>query len=140
MHRQVAHVEPASLELALRYPWPGNVRELENIIERSMILSPGTTLMVDGLPRGARLAPAAVGAPDPGEAPAGAAWRTLEEIEREHILAVCEGCGWRINGKGNAADRLGINPNTLRSRMHKLGIARPGPGSGAGTAPGRTVP
>jgi transcriptional regulator with GAF, ATPase, and Fis domain len=64
----------------------------------------------------------------------------LEEVERQHILAVCERCGWRINGKGNAADRLGINPNTLRSRMHKLGIARPGPGSGAGLAPGRTVP
>ncbi|MGE5152856.1 MAG: helix-turn-helix domain-containing protein, partial [Bdellovibrio bacteriovorus] len=54
-------------------------------------------------------------------------WRTLEEVERAHILAVCERCGWRINGRGNAAERLGINPNTLRSRMQRLGIARPGP-------------
>ena len=78
--------------------------------------------------------------PDPDKAPAETAWRTLEEVERGHILAVCERCGWRINGKGNAAERLGINPNTLRSRMQKLGIARPGPGSGPGLAPGRTVP
>ena len=138
--RQVTRIPDQALADLRAYDWPGNVRELENIIERSMILSPGTTLMVDGLPRGARPAPGAVGVPEPGEAPAEAAWRTLEEVERGHILAVCERCGWRINGKGNAADRLGINPNTLRSRMHKLGIARPGPGSGAGTAPGRTVP
>ena len=119
---------------------------LENIIERSMILSPGTTLMVDGLPGSARPTAGTAGASDPGQAET--AWRTLEEVEREHILAVCERCGWRINGKGNAADHLGINPNTLRSRMHKLGILRPdsrsdpspGAGSGAGAAPGRTVP
>jgi transcriptional regulator with GAF, ATPase, and Fis domain len=46
-------------------------------------------------------------------------------MERDHILAVCALCDWRINGRGNAAERLGLNPNTLRSKMKKLGIARP---------------
>jgi len=46
-------------------------------------------------------------------------------VERDHILAICTACDWRINGTGNAAERLGINPNTLRSRMLKLGIVRP---------------
>jgi transcriptional regulator with GAF, ATPase, and Fis domain len=145
--RQVTRIPDQALADLRAYDWPGNVRELENIIERSLILSPGTTLMVDGLPRAAG-APGAVVVPEPGECPAEAAWRTLEEVERGHILAVCEGCSWRINGKGNAADRLGINPNTLRSRMHKLGIARPdarsgpgpGPGTGANPAPGRLLP
>ena len=138
--RQVTRIPGQTLADLRAYDWPGNVRELENIIERSMILSPGTTLMVDGLPCGARAMAGATGAPDPGRAKDGAAWRTLEEIEREHIRAVCERCGWRINGQGNAAERLGINPNTLRSRMQKLGIARPSPGSGPGPAPGRTIP
>jgi DNA-binding NtrC family response regulator len=114
----------------MAYDWPGNVRELENIIERSMILSPGSTLLLDGLPR--PVATELVLGPSTGVDPEPYAmgWRTLEEVERDHILSVCERCGWRINGKGNAAERLGINPNTLRSRMQKLGIARPASASG----------
>jgi transcriptional regulator with GAF, ATPase, and Fis domain len=49
----------------------------------------------------------------------------LEEIEREHIVRMLERCGWRINGEGNAAAVLGLEPSTLRSRMQKLGIRRP---------------
>jgi transcriptional regulator with GAF, ATPase, and Fis domain len=50
---------------------------------------------------------------------------TLEDIERAHILSVVESCNWKISGKGNAADILGLNPSTLRSRMKKLGLERP---------------
>jgi transcriptional regulator with GAF, ATPase, and Fis domain len=84
-----------------------------------MILSPGSSLEVDGLPRtsGERAMPVADSALGDN--------RTLAEVERDHIRAVCRACGWRISGKGNAAERLGLNPNTLRSRMQKLGIARP---------------
>ena len=49
----------------------------------------------------------------------------LADVERAHILAVLRRSGWRINGAGHAAGRLGLHPNTLRSRMKKLGIARP---------------
>ncbi len=102
------------------YDWPGNVRELENVVERSMILSAGPNLHVDGLPKSG--VPQAAASQRPlGED----AWRTLEAVEREHVTEVCARCGWRISGAGNAAERLGLHPNTLRSRMQKLGIARP---------------
>ena len=51
--------------------------------------------------------------------------RASRTIERAHILKVLAECGWRIAGRGNAAERLGMNRSTLRSRMEKLGIERP---------------
>jgi transcriptional regulator with GAF, ATPase, and Fis domain len=57
----------------------------------------------------------------PGRLPAG---QSLEDVEREHIAAALRACGGRINGEGNAAERLGLHPSTLRFRMKKLGIAR----------------
>ena len=52
---------------------------------------------------------------------------TLSAVERTHIQEVLRACGWRINGTGNAAERLGLHPNTLRFRMKKLGIVREHP-------------
>ena len=49
----------------------------------------------------------------------------LDFVQRQHIEAVLQRCGWRINGRGNAAERLGLHPNTLRFRMKKLGVAGP---------------
>ena len=72
---------------------------------------------------------------DPGERPArgaspgasgGPDTRTLEENERDHIVATLERTSWRIAGAGGAAELLAINPSTLRSRIQKLGIVRPG--------------
>jgi transcriptional regulator with GAF, ATPase, and Fis domain len=48
----------------------------------------------------------------------------LEELDREHIRGILIAVGWRIEGKGGAADLLGLNPSTLRARMRKLGIQR----------------
>jgi DNA-binding NtrC family response regulator len=101
------------MKILQRHSWPGNVRELENVVERAMIQSTGDTLRLDHtfdltarhLHKG----------PTPGEG-------TLEDVQRAHIAAILDACGWRINGKGNAAERLGIHPNTLRFRMNKLGI------------------
>ncbi|MFB1489863.1 MULTISPECIES: sigma 54-interacting transcriptional regulator [unclassified Thiocapsa] len=120
--RQVTRIPDHAIADLMAYDWPGNVRELENIVERSLILSSGSTLSVERLPGADGTRPMQCAAPGPETA---ADDRTLEQVERAHILAVCERCGWRINGKGNAAERLGINPNTLRSRMQKLGILRP---------------
>ena len=50
--------------------------------------------------------------------------KTLKSVERAHIQEVLQDCEWRINGSGNAAERLGLHPNTLRFRMKKLGIGR----------------
>jgi formate hydrogenlyase transcriptional activator len=96
----------------VRYPWPGNVRELGNVIERAMILSPSAVLNLDAV-----FETATTSRTDTGE--------RIEEVERVHFLQVLERCGWRINGAGNAADVLGMHPNTFRSRLKKLGIARP---------------
>jgi transcriptional regulator with GAF, ATPase, and Fis domain len=49
----------------------------------------------------------------------------LDDLQRSHIENTLGQCGWRINGTGNAAERLGIHPNTLRFRMKKLDIMSP---------------
>src|SRR5262249_62146312 len=79
----------------------------------ALILSPGSTLIVDET-----LGASASLASDLPPA------QQLEEIERAHILAVLEACQWRIKGAGQAAERLGLHPSTLYSRMRKLGIER----------------
>ena len=94
------------------YNYPGNVRELENIIERAIILSNEETLHLDqnlGVNKSAI-----------SESNA-----TLEEVERQHIMAMLKKTNWRIEGPKGAARPLGINPNTLRSRIQRLGIKKP---------------
>jgi formate hydrogenlyase transcriptional activator len=92
------------------YDWPGNVRELENVIQRAIIQSPGNTLEL----RDAWMPEATSGG-----------GTTLVEVERRHILHILETCRWRIEGQGGAAQMLALKSSTLRSRMLKLGIARP---------------
>jgi transcriptional regulator with GAF, ATPase, and Fis domain len=58
-------------------------------------------------------------------APALSALRSLEEVERQHILDVLESAGWKLEGNDGAAALLGLKPSTLRSRMQKLDIRRP---------------
>ena len=123
----VMRIPDRALEQLMAYRWPGNVRELENIIERSMIVSSGTELTIEGIPDAAAVTPGR--RPDAAAKSAPSTERTLAEVERDHILAVCTHCGWRINGRGNAAERLGLNPNTLRSKMKRLGIERPSVGA-----------
>jgi formate hydrogenlyase transcriptional activator len=96
-----------------QYPWPGNIRELRNVVERALIVCRGSTVRFD-LP--AHAGTSAVAAPHPK--------RTLEEVERQHILSVLEETGWRVSGKRGAAAILGLHRSTLESRMAKLGIKR----------------
>jgi transcriptional regulator with GAF, ATPase, and Fis domain len=113
-------VSQASMDRLVAYDWPGNVRELQNIIERAAVLSSGRVLELgpDLLPVG----PSACGPADP---PAGRGPRTLEEMERRHIQGALERSRGVIEGPAGAARSLGLHPNTLRSRMAKLGITRP---------------
>jgi transcriptional regulator with GAF, ATPase, and Fis domain len=102
------------------------VRELENVIERALILAPQGAVELD-VSEALLLAAAPVAAPAlrPAAPPAAAPPApTLEEIERRHILATLRAAGWRVEGEGGAAKRLGLQPSTLRSRMRKLGISR----------------
>ena len=93
-----------------RYAWPGNVRELQNVLERAAILAPGPVIEVDPS-NGAHPS----GGPEPAD-------RTLEEVERAHILAVLDSTNGVIAGASGAAAILSMHPSTLHSRMRKLGI------------------
>ena len=112
MGKRITTVPRAAMERLTAYHWPGNVRELRNVIERSMILTRGETLALS------------LG---PEEAMAGgeADMVSLDEVQRRHILRALELAGGRIKGRGGAAEILGVNPSTLRSRMERLGIEPP---------------
>lgn len=111
--RNIRRVPESVMNTLKSHSWPGNVRELENVVERAMIASNGDTLELDGHSAlGASMATASQ-VETPG---------TLDAVQRAHIELVLRQCGWRINGTGNAAERLGIHPNTLRFRMKKLGL------------------
>jgi formate hydrogenlyase transcriptional activator len=111
MGKHVQSVPKRSLEALQRYPWPGNARELRNVIEHAMIVSPGKTLEVS--------------APTLSVAEGFKEVRSLQDVERQHILTVLKETGWRVAGRGGAAKVLGLKPTTLEARMKKLGINRP---------------
>jgi transcriptional regulator with GAF, ATPase, and Fis domain len=102
-------IDRGSLAGLQEYPWPGNVRELRNTIERAMIAATGRrlTIPVPQLSAPTRRGP------------------KLIDVEKDHIRAVLESTAWRIRGQGGAADRLGLKPTTLETRMAKLGLRRP---------------
>jgi formate hydrogenlyase transcriptional activator len=119
-----------------RYSWPGNVRELENVLERAVILSNGPTLEIEPevfASAAARAANADPSTPSGSERPRPTAasagptppHESLESSTRNHIRAALEKSGWVIDGPRGTAKILGLHPNTLRSRMKKLGIVRP---------------
>ena len=109
--KPISTIPTATLEALTAYSWPGNIRELENLIERSVILSPGPTLEVP-------LAELATEGVPASEDP------RLETIEREHIVRTLDECGWVIAGARGAATKLGMKRTTLQYRMQKLGIRR----------------
>ena len=108
--KQIEEIAPDTMAALQRYSWPGNIRELRNVVERALILATGHRLpipvpaiMAAGKSRSARLV----------------------DVQKEHIRSVLETAGWRIRGTGGAAERLGLRPTTLETRMAKLGLARP---------------
>jgi len=127
--KQISSVSDEAMQQLTNYSWPGNIRELQNVIERAVILSPGNTLVLAEKLRGSS-ATSAVAMPvktAPVEAaPATGNGGSLDEVERRHIESVLNQVNWMIEGNGGAAKVLDMNPSTLRSRMQKLGIKRPG--------------
>ena len=110
--KRIDTVDESSLAMLRQYPWPGNVRELKNVVQRAIITTTGSRLviptpraMTTTVTRSAR----------------------LSDVERDHIRTVLESTGWRIRGSAGAADRLGLKPTTLETRMAKLGLKRPSP-------------
>ena len=117
MKRPIESVAKEIMTELVSYHWPGNIRELQNLVERAVILSRGTTLEV---PLGELKQQARV-----SNHPNGGT--TLETVERDHILKVLGDARWVIGGPTGAAARLGMNRTTLNHRMRKLGISRPQP-------------
>jgi transcriptional regulator with GAF, ATPase, and Fis domain len=115
--KKITGIADDALDLLLHYHWPGNIRELEHLIERSVLLAKGSTIE--------NILPPSLEARKniPGDE---YRLKTIDENERDHIIAVLKICNGRVWGRGAAAEILNINPSTLKSRMRKLGIKRIG--------------
>jgi formate hydrogenlyase transcriptional activator len=127
--KQITGIAQDTMDLLARYDWPGNIRELQNVVERAVVLSrvPVLKLGADLLPASSAAMPStddvagldhhpsqdAIGDPS-----------SLEQVERRHIHSVLQKTDWVIEGERGAAKILDLHPNTLRSRMKKLGIER----------------
>jgi formate hydrogenlyase transcriptional activator len=107
MGKEIQSIPRKTMEALQSYPWPGNVRELRNVIEHAMILNRDKSLVIS-MPGLAPLEPQ----------PAS----RLDDVECRHIVRVLEQTGWRVAGKGGAAETLGLKRTTLYSKMKKLGI------------------
>jgi transcriptional regulator with GAF, ATPase, and Fis domain len=105
-----------TIDRLLDYSWPGNIRELQNIVERAVVISTPPEIDIDDSVLGGSNVSPEYSAEEN---------KSLEDVERSHIVSVLEESGWVIDGKKGAAAVLDINPNTLRSRMKKLGIKKP---------------
>jgi formate hydrogenlyase transcriptional activator len=114
MKRPIESVPKEVMSALVNYHWPGNIRELQNLIERAVILSRGSSLAV---PLDQLKESTAANHTNGG--------MTLDSVERDHILRVLSESSWVIGGPKGAAARLGLNRTTLNHRMRKLGISRP---------------
>jgi DNA-binding NtrC family response regulator len=112
--KKIKTVNSDVMQKLLQYHWPGNVRELQYVMERSILLSRDEILCEIVLPELASVLQ--------GEDKKGTRIKTLEEMERDHILSVLKQCNYKIAGKGGAAEALNLPSSTLNSKIKKLGI------------------
>jgi transcriptional regulator with GAF, ATPase, and Fis domain len=110
LNKKFDKITKRDLEELKRYSWPGNIRELEFIVESAVILSKDDKLSFD-IPK--------------KSIPNLKKNKNLKEFEKEHILSNLLDSNWKIEGREGAAERLGLNPSTLRAKMKKLNIQRP---------------
>jgi len=111
--KEVEIITQDVMEKLCHYYWPGNIRELENIVERAVITSNGNKLILgDWLSKADSLSNQKK-------------VLALEEMEKQYIVQVLEMTHWKVSGERGAAEVLKINPQTLVSRMKKLGIQKP---------------
>jgi transcriptional regulator with GAF, ATPase, and Fis domain len=111
----IPNVSPGAIDFLMQYNWPGNVRELQNIVERALILNPSGPLTFEYLNR-IQLKEIHKDLRQTDDT------TNLDDITSRYIRQVLSKTKGKIHGKGGAAELLGINPNTLRNRMNKLGI------------------
>ncbi|HWZ42419.1 MAG TPA: sigma 54-interacting transcriptional regulator [Candidatus Saccharimonadales bacterium] len=140
MNLKIADLTAQQVAQLQGYDWPGNIRELHNVLERAVIISEGGPLRLDLLlgNRPATNPPVRIPGPQMSESSSfltqdfmTQGFMTQEEIkrrERENILLALERTGWKIYGRGGAAELLGLKPNTLAARLTAMGIRRPSSG------------
>jgi formate hydrogenlyase transcriptional activator len=113
MGREIKNIPDKVIDALMLYDWPGNIRELENMVERALILSVGSTLEYGDW------IPSAKNTSGNQTMPL-----KMEDVEKEHIISVLNQTNWKVSGEKGAAKILGLNPTTLESRMKKLEIKR----------------
>ncbi len=113
--RKIRKISPKVLQQLRSYTWPGNVRELEHLIERSILLTTDGELNDVYIPES-----------NSGDKTSEAFLlnRSLEDVERNHIIETLKRCSGKVSGAGGAAEVLKIPGNTLHSKMKKLGIQK----------------
>ncbi|CAF3413585.1 unnamed protein product [Rotaria sp. Silwood2] len=115
MGKEIKKIGDNVIDALMLYDWPGNIRELENIVERALILSRGDTLEYGSW------------IPDVKMKGSNADEKVslkLDDVEKQHIIAVLNKTNWKVSGENGAAKILGLNPTTLESKMKKLEIKR----------------
>jgi transcriptional regulator with GAF, ATPase, and Fis domain len=117
-NRKTDGISPEALSQLIDFRWPGNVRELQNVIERSILMTKEPVLReISFLPLGSQAKESVI-------TEGIACVKTIDEIEREHILSVLHKCKGRVSGIGGAAEILRLPVSTLKSKMKKLGIEK----------------
>ncbi len=110
--KNITTISKASAKKLTSYDFPGNIRELENIIERAVILSKGKSLTLNHW------------FPSKQNTASSKSFKTLEELQKDHIIKALKKTNWKVSGVGGAAELLGLKDKTLDSKMRKLDIHR----------------
>ena len=113
--KTIKYIPEAAMSQLIAYNWPGNIRELENLIERALILSTSSSLLIPGFETSVQKDKQLISSKD----------STLNTVQRNHIIQILEQCDWKISGINGAAVMLDLKPSTLRDKMAKLKIFKP---------------
>ena len=114
--KEIPKFSPGTLDPLIAYKWPGNVRELENVVERALIRFRGGLMTLDDF-----LSPKVQSTLSPEVS--SKSILPMDKMIRNHILNALQQTNGRISGPKGAANLLDMHPNTLRSKMQKLGIS-----------------
>ncbi|HXB28570.1 MAG TPA: hypothetical protein VNW49_02070, partial [Puia sp.] len=113
--KSISGISDPQMKKLIAYSWPGNIRELQNLLERTVLLAKHNFIDEIWLPdvkykNNLQESVSKV--------------KTIDEMQRDHVLSVLKHCNERISGPGGAAQLLNLPPSTLNARMKKLGIHR----------------